>query len=92
MEDRKEQTFSTASQKEKINRVIHYNLLIYDPSRRFILRYVGLPGSSFNNSDLEFQSPHEFINENIIDFWTTYSIKISPYLDKFFHADTTLLT
>ena len=75
----------------KIKILIHDDLHIDDPSRSFILRYWGLSGSIFINSDLEFQSPYEFINDNIIDFWIKYLIKISPFPDKFCYVEAPLL-
>ena len=68
------------------------NLPIDDPSRNFILKDLGLPGSCFNYSVLEFQIPIDFFSDNIIDFWIKHSIKISSCSDKFFHVDATLLT
>ena len=92
VDDSKEQTLGAISQKEKINRVIHDDLPIDNTSQRFILRDLGLPGSSFINSDLEFQSPHKFVNDNIIEFWIKHSIKIIPCPDELFQVDATLLT
>ena len=45
------------------------DLQLDDPSRKFILYDLGLPGSSFINSDLEFQSNMDFVSDNIIEFW-----------------------
>ena len=64
---------------------------IDNTSQRFILRDLGLPGSSFINSDLEFQSHHEFVNDNIIEFGIKNLIKIIPCPDKFFYVDATLI-
>ena len=67
-------------------------LPIDDPSRNFILKNLGLPGSYFNNSDLEFQRPIDLVSDNIIEFWLKHSIKNSLCSDKFFYVDATLLT
>ena len=48
---------------------IKENLQTDDPSRSFILKDLGHPGSCFNDSDLEFQSPIDFVSDNIIEFW-----------------------
>ena len=69
LDNRKEQAVGIIDQKEKINRVIHDDFPIDDPSWRFIFRDLGLQGRSFINSDLEFKGHHEFFNDNIIEFW-----------------------
>ena len=66
-------------------------MAVDDPSRKFILKNLGLPRSSFINCDLEFQSAHEIVNENIIDFWKKYLIKQIPTREKLFYVDVTLL-
>ena len=67
-------------------------LPIDDPSRCFNLIDYGLPGSFFSNRDLEFQSPFDFVSDNIIEFWIKQSISSSPCSEKFFYIYANLLT
>ena len=86
------QAVRAVAQKGKIKRVKNDDLVVDDPSQKFILRNLGLLGISFINSDLDFQSAHKMVNDNVIYFWTTYLIKQSPSLEKFFYVDATLFT
>ena len=83
---------SDQKDKDKLIKIINDNLQLDDPSRTFNLYDLGLPGSYFINSELEFQSNTDFVSDNIIEFWTKLMIANSPVSEKFFYVDATLLT